>query len=159
MFFLLCNVFLYVSLLLNFWMTFTVHPWVLGNIRHLRTLRNIERWVHQSISEELLTPFLQCKLSTTVGFKVDILVWQLGCILWKKSVWQKKQVLVSLNKNLASKIKPKSVLEKFPRATGLGGAQAEIMQAGDLNSLWTERRVLERTGGENQEDADAAVRC
>ena len=34
---------------------------------------------------------MQCKLTTTLGFKVDILVWQLGCIQWKKSLWQKKK--------------------------------------------------------------------
>ena len=32
---------------------------------------------------------MQCKLTTTLGFKVDILVWQLGCIQWK-SLWHKK---------------------------------------------------------------------
>lgn len=79
--------------------------------------------------------------------------------LTEKKTKKNKQVFLSLNKNLASKIKHKSVLEKFPRATGLGGVQADIMPGGDLNSLWTERRVLEKTGGENQEDVDAPVRC
>ena len=79
--------------------------------------------------------------------------------LTEKKTKKNKQVFLSLNKNLASKIKHKSVLEKFPRAAGLGGVQADIMPGGDLNSLWTERRVLEKTGGENQEDVDAPVRC
>ena len=131
-------------------MTFTVHPWVLGYIRHLRTLRNIERWVHQSISEEYsLHPL--CNISSQpLWVSKDRFQSRYTSLtarahsMEEEPLTEKKQVFVSLNKNLASTIKPKSVLEKFPRATGLGGVQADIMPGGDLTLSGLRERFWKR---------------
>ena len=165
MFFLLCNVFSYVSLLLNFCMTFTVHPWVLGYIRHLRTLRNIERWVHQSISEEYsLHPL--CNISSQpLWVSKDRFQSRYTSLtarahsMEEEPLTEKKTGFCKSKQKLSLDNQTQVCFREVSKSHRTGRSSSWHHARRRSNSLWTERKVLEKTGGENQEDVDAPVRC